>query len=148
MERPGEAGCLLHTLACVHCALVPELRTARLLKDIARRIADTRRVPWICLMFYLLLSSQIIQPYQALLQNFFLSGQSFGKDHGRRQRCDTRKQRCCPLSGVLDQQLIYDNECGHRLNDGHSTRNNARVVAPTGRQGPRRSVVLCSLLLL
>ena len=69
-------------------------------------------------------------------------------DHGRREGRDGRKQAGSGLARVLDQDLIHDDEARHCLNDGHRTRDDARVVTTASGEHASRAVVLSGLLSL
>ena len=70
----------------------------------------------------------------------------FGHDHRRGQCCNRREQASRSLARVLDEELVNDDQCGHALDDGYSTRDDAGIVPSTGGEGSRGSVVLGGVL--
>lgn len=68
--------------------------------------------------------------------------------HGWRERRDRREQSGGGLACVLNEQLVHDDNSCHGLNDGNSTRDNTRVVAPASSECPWCTIVLCGMLCL
>ena len=71
-----------------------------------------------------------------------------GHDHSWGQGGDWREQACRGLTRVLDEKLVNDDQCGHGLDDGDGTRDDAGIVPSTGGEDSRGSVVLCGILWL
>ena len=76
------------------------------------------------------------------------SGRADRLHHCRRESGDGRQERRSGLAGVLDEELVYDDQAGHGLDNGDRARNDAGVVPTAGSEGTWGAVVLGRLLRL